>query len=50
MIILGIAFVIFAALVHFAQWTVPVAALIVGIGAIVLGLVMGERLERLGRP
>lgn len=43
MLITGIAFVIVAALIQFALWSVVGALAVVGIALIVLALVLGER-------
>lgn len=44
MIITGVAFVLFWALVEVFKVTLPLAAIVVGVAFILLGLVLGERL------
>lgn len=44
MILVGAAFLLFAALVELTTLTVTMAAVFTGVIAIVLGLVLGERL------
>lgn len=44
MLLVGIAFLVFAALVHFTSFTVVGAAVIVGAACVVLALVNGEKL------
>ncbi len=46
MILLGIAFVLFGVLEHYTGLGVYGAAIVVGAGAITLGLIMGERLGK----
>lgn len=43
LIVPGVAFIIFAALIEFAEFTVVASAFVVGIGLVVLGVLIGER-------
>lgn len=43
MILVGIAFIVFALLVQFTTRSVPLAAGLVGAGLVVLALLLGER-------
>lgn len=43
MLLVGIAFLVFAALVQWAAWSVPVAAAVVGAALVVLSLILGDR-------
>lgn len=44
MILVGVAFIVFWLLVEVFAIEVALAALVVGVGAVLLGLVLGERL------
>ncbi len=43
MLLTGLAFIVLAALVQLAGWSVSVAALVVGLGLIILAIAVGER-------
>lgn len=42
MLLVGIAFLIFAALVQWAAWSVPASAAVVGAGLVVLSFILGS--------
>jgi hypothetical protein len=43
MLVLGIVFLVMAALMHFAGWSLEATLVVVGAGLVVLALVMGVR-------
>jgi hypothetical protein len=43
MVVIGLAFIIFAALIQFTGLSIVASAFLVGIGLVVLALLLGER-------